>query len=273
MFRLSVLLLLACASASAQSLPRLRVSDNRRFLVDASGKPFFYLADTAWELFHRLTRMLPAWGRWVTDDRVITAKNAQSYGEFLGRQYGRKGVIWVLGGDRTATGFEDVWRNLARGIAIGVSGKADYSAVLLTFHPRGGETSSTWFHNDNWLDFNMQQNGHNTAAARQVWTHIARDYNLTPTKPVIDGEPPGGSSNPAPSWPACRTSPCWWTNSPARTAAAPPPLLTLSQIREPASSSQRRLVQRLGPHSGRRLEALPRARAGLRQASRLLNRT
>src|SRR3954463_16240751 len=37
-------------------LPRLRVSENRRFLVTADGRPFFWLGDTAWELFHRLTR-------------------------------------------------------------------------------------------------------------------------------------------------------------------------------------------------------------------------
>jgi len=34
----------------------LKVSDNRRFLVREDGTPFFYMADTAWELFHRLTR-------------------------------------------------------------------------------------------------------------------------------------------------------------------------------------------------------------------------
>ena len=34
----------------------LRVSDNQRYLVHEDGRPFFYLADTAWELFHRLTR-------------------------------------------------------------------------------------------------------------------------------------------------------------------------------------------------------------------------
>jgi hypothetical protein len=33
----------------------LKVSDNRRFLVHDDGTPFFYLGDTAWELFHRLT--------------------------------------------------------------------------------------------------------------------------------------------------------------------------------------------------------------------------
>ena len=36
--------------------PRLKVSDNRRFLVTEKGEPFFWLGDTAWELFHRLTR-------------------------------------------------------------------------------------------------------------------------------------------------------------------------------------------------------------------------
>jgi len=33
----------------------LKVSSNRRFLVHEDGSPFFYLGDTAWELFHRLT--------------------------------------------------------------------------------------------------------------------------------------------------------------------------------------------------------------------------
>jgi hypothetical protein len=37
-------------------LERLRVSDNRRYLVTESGRPFFWLADTAWELLHRCTR-------------------------------------------------------------------------------------------------------------------------------------------------------------------------------------------------------------------------
>ncbi len=32
---------------------RLKVSSNGRFLVTSDGKPFFWLGDTAWELFHR----------------------------------------------------------------------------------------------------------------------------------------------------------------------------------------------------------------------------
>lgn len=34
----------------------LKVSENKHFLVYEDGKPFFYLGDTAWELFHRLNR-------------------------------------------------------------------------------------------------------------------------------------------------------------------------------------------------------------------------
>jgi hypothetical protein len=40
----------------AGSLPALKVSENKRFLVTADGQPFFWLGDTAWELFHRLNR-------------------------------------------------------------------------------------------------------------------------------------------------------------------------------------------------------------------------
>jgi len=32
------------------------VSENGRYLVDKEGNPFFYLGDTAWELFHRLSK-------------------------------------------------------------------------------------------------------------------------------------------------------------------------------------------------------------------------
>ena len=34
----------------------LKLSDNRRYLSYGDGRPFFYLGDTAWALFHRLNR-------------------------------------------------------------------------------------------------------------------------------------------------------------------------------------------------------------------------
>src|SRR4051812_12753358 len=54
-----VALLLAGSAAPprrSHALPRLKVSENKRFLMTEDGKPFFYLADTAWELFQRLDR-------------------------------------------------------------------------------------------------------------------------------------------------------------------------------------------------------------------------
>src|SRR5438128_1793729 len=57
------LVILGCALAGGTARGQdtrpaqgLKISDNHRFLTDAEGKPFFYLADTAWEIFHRLTR-------------------------------------------------------------------------------------------------------------------------------------------------------------------------------------------------------------------------
>ncbi|HXB42595.1 MAG TPA: glycoside hydrolase family 140 protein [Puia sp.] len=51
----SFILLLICNSSFTQ-LQRLRVSDNRHFLVTKDGSPFFWLGDTGWELFHRLNK-------------------------------------------------------------------------------------------------------------------------------------------------------------------------------------------------------------------------
>ncbi|MEM9660422.1 MAG: DUF4038 domain-containing protein, partial [Planctomycetota bacterium] len=47
---------LVAPAASAADVRQLGVSENGRDLVDGDGKPFFYLGDTAWELFHRLNR-------------------------------------------------------------------------------------------------------------------------------------------------------------------------------------------------------------------------
>ena len=47
---------LVANEAAAQSLPRLKISDNRRFLVKEDGTPFFWLGDTVWDLFRRPNR-------------------------------------------------------------------------------------------------------------------------------------------------------------------------------------------------------------------------
>lgn len=53
------------------ALPRLKVSANGHFLVTEHDAPFFYLADTAWDLFHRLTR--------EEAERYLSARAAQRF--------------------------------------------------------------------------------------------------------------------------------------------------------------------------------------------------
>jgi hypothetical protein len=72
---------------------------------------------------------------------------------------------------------------MAKGLKQG-----DGGSHLLTYHPQGPHNSSTWFHGDDWLDFNMFQSGHAAAnIANDEFT--AKNYALTPIKPTLDGEP------------------------------------------------------------------------------------
>jgi hypothetical protein len=247
---------------------RLRVSENRRFLVTDDGRPFFWLGDTAWELFHRLDRqeavryldnraerrftviqavalaeldglrvpnayghrpllnddpatpdvkdgpendywdhvdfivreagargmyigLLPTWGdKWNLRGRagpeVFTPENAETYGAWLGRRYRETpNIIWIVGGDRAVESdtHTAIVRAMARGLRAG-----DAGAHLITFHPTGGQGSSAVFHDDDWLDFNMRQNGHVTEFTGR-YDKTRADYDLTPVKPVLDGEP------------------------------------------------------------------------------------
>jgi hypothetical protein len=260
-------LVFAAFTSCAATLPRLKVSDNRRFLVTADGSPFFYLGDTTWELFHRLNReqalqlfenraarkfnvlqsvaiaeldghtdpnpyghlpfidldvtkpalqegpqndywdhvdfivaeanhrglyigFLPTWGRYwhdkVKDGKpLFTAESAAIYGEWLGKRYKDAGLIWILGGDRNVDNDEQ--RAILRAMAAGLR-RGDGGNHLITLHPCGGCGSSQWFHDEGWLDFNMRQNGH-TPEFTGRYDKTRADYDRTPVKPVIDGEP------------------------------------------------------------------------------------
>lgn len=58
----------------------------------------------------------------------------------------------------------------------------------MTFHPVGGQGSSELFHGDEWLSFSMRQNGH-AAEFTGCYSATRADYERSPPKPVIDGEP------------------------------------------------------------------------------------
>jgi hypothetical protein len=263
----AVLGLIAASSPAEGAMPRLEVSENRRFLVREDGRPFFYLGDTAWELFHRLNReeatryledrarkgftviqavalaeldgldepnpyghrplrnndpaqpdvregrendywdhvdfvveranalglyigFLPTWGdkwnkKWGTGPEIFAPANAAAYGEWLGRRYRDRGIIWILGGDRPVEteAHKEILRAMARGLRAG-----DGGAHLMTLHPTGGQGSSEPFHGEDWLDFNMRKNGH-VAEFTGRYDQTRADYDRVPTKPVLDGEP------------------------------------------------------------------------------------
>lgn len=246
---------------------QLVVHKNGRFLSTKDGKPFFWLADTAWELFHRCNKeeaemylnkrasqgfnvvqavalaeldglnqpnpygdrplhnndpstpndayfdhvdfiikkaaelniyiaLLPTWGdklntkSWGLGPEIFNPENALVFGKWIGNRYkDYQNIIWIIGGDRNPReNSQDVavWNQMAEGIASAAGG---YTNTLMSFHPQPKEDggSSTWFHEETWLDFNMHQTGH--CANQGTYKHIAHDYALLPVKPVIDGEP------------------------------------------------------------------------------------
>ena len=135
--------------------------------------------------------VLPTWGDKLYSINpgagpvVFNQENARKYGEFLGKRYKDNNIVWILGGDRTIDSMEvlQIWRAMAEGINAGDGGKH-----LMTFHPRGGTSSSDWLHNEPWLDFNMYQSGH-VQRFNQVYEYAETDYLKLPTKPFLEGEP------------------------------------------------------------------------------------
>jgi hypothetical protein len=82
---------------------------------------------------------------------------------------------------------------MAEGIADGVNvqglydGKADYSTTLMTYHSYN--SSSTWFHNDQWIDFHMWGSYHAEINNSRSYELAIHDWYLSDPKPTINGEP------------------------------------------------------------------------------------
>lgn len=123
--------------------------------------------------------LVPMWGDpWVPRNSAAALK---TFSEFLGNRYkDRPNIVWLNGGDRPGDYALDKWKT------IGEALNQTDANHLITYHPRNQQNSSTWFHNEAWLDFNMFQSGHYDQSA---WTYVNKDYALMPTKPTLDGEP------------------------------------------------------------------------------------
>lgn len=120
--------------------------------------------------------------------KYLTKDTAHAYGHFLGERYrGKPEIIWILGGDHIPKTDEQkaVWNLVAKGIAEGLTGKEDYSKVIMTFHISGGSSSSQFWHDSPWLDFNMAQTW---SEYKNIYSTILKDYQKTPAKPCGLGE-------------------------------------------------------------------------------------
>lgn len=134
--------------------------------------------------------LLPTWGdkvdkQWGKGPELFDEKNARNYGRMLGARYADvPNVIWIIGGDRGGDGKNKaIWNAMAEGI------KEMDKTHLMTFHPQGEHSSSFWFHQAGWLDFNMFQSGHFQTSYKIYERLLETDRNLNPVKPVLDGEP------------------------------------------------------------------------------------
>jgi len=101
----------------------LQVSANRRFLIHDGGAPFFYLADTAWELFHRLTREEADFYLQTRAAQGFTVIMASVLAEHGFGQPGPSGHLLLYGNDPArpnAPYFEHVDRVVRRANALGL---------------------------------------------------------------------------------------------------------------------------------------------------------
>jgi len=168
--------------------PQLTKTDNQTgywenldFAIDKAAEKGIFLA------------LVPVWGSNVKSGKV-NSKQAEIYAEFLAKRYKNKSnIVWLNGGDVKGSDSTQVWQT------IGQTLKKFDPNHLVSYHPFGRTQSSTWFHNEPWLDFNMFQSGHRrydqdtarneTCFGEDNWKYMESDYNKRPVKPSFDGEP------------------------------------------------------------------------------------
>lgn len=122
--------------------------------------------------------------------------SARAVGNQLGLRYKDKSnVIWIVCGEyqkiakksgnrkRPSPTFRQLAliNALAEGIESGHGG-----ANLMTIHPDGSRSSSEYFHDTGWLDFNMIQTFSINPSTASL---IQADWERNPAKPVVNAEP------------------------------------------------------------------------------------
>ena len=202
----------------------IRVSPNGRYFVDDQGSPFFWMGDTQWGLFRVfpledartilerrkeqgfsvIQIMVTGLGDgtrpnvdgeppWLDDDpaspneayflnvdRVIEAAGELGYARWVARRYADvPNIIWSMYPEATDE-FVPVLRELGAGLREG-----DGGAHMITVHPDPSPTSSSFIHEEEWLDFNSIQPCLDYELIRKM---VSDDYARTPPKPAVMAE-------------------------------------------------------------------------------------
>lgn len=178
-------------------------------IVEEYWKHFDWVINKAGEYGLYITALPYLGNLYVQKERmhlIVSNEQAYNWGYFLGNRYKDKtNIIWALGGDfepkdyKTGKPDQDEYMisiATAEGIADGINGaskqfdggKADYTTSLMTYHINVPLSSSQYFHDADFLDFNSIQSGQNVEGMARNYKLIAADYNRTPVKPTLDME-------------------------------------------------------------------------------------
>lgn len=112
----------------------------------------------------------------------------KAYHRYLGQRYAKRNVFWMLGGDASGAleGIVPYSDLMAEGLIEGAKA-VGVDDLMISYHPTGNQTSSAWFHDRSWLDFNSIQSGHFIQTRNFVL--VASDFAKVPPKPTLDTEP------------------------------------------------------------------------------------
>jgi len=112
--------------------------------------------------------------------KYITLKNARAWAKWLARRYRNvPNIVWSMTPEAKRQ-FVPILRELAAGLREGDGGQH-----LITFKPDPAPYSSSFIHDENWLDFNSMQTWN---GVKLIYPMVTKDYNLKPVKPVLMAE-------------------------------------------------------------------------------------
>jgi hypothetical protein len=111
---------------------------------------------------------------------AITLEKARTWAKWISNRYKDvPTIVWSMTPEAKPE-FVPILRELAAGLREG-----DGGAHLITFKPDPAPYSSSFIHDEPWLDFDSMQTW---ASVELIYPMVTHDYNLKPTKPVLMAE-------------------------------------------------------------------------------------